>query len=437
MKPRAAWGIFAEFVHSAVGGSVILLACTVAALVMANSSWREAYDHLLHARLGVTVAGHALDLTLHHWVNDGLMAIFFFVVGLEIKREVLVGQLSSVRLAVLPGSAALGGLLAPAAIYGMLNAGGAGAAGWGIPMATDIAFALGVLALLGSSVPLSLKVFLTALAIVDDLGAVLVIAIFYTDTIRLWALVAAAGFLGIFFVLLRVRARPLILFLPVLGVWVSVFASGLHATVAGILTAMMVPMKSPLDPAHFTEVVRTRLVDLTAGGVSRRSLLVDEDKLDAALELYEAAAGLRPPGIAMERALHPIQAYVVLPLFAFFNAGIAIDAGALAALTGPISLGVVLGLVLGKPLGIVLFSWLAVRSGLAGLPADLSWRILFAVSWLGGIGFTMSLFVSELAFKTGPALGEAKIGILAASLLAGTIGYVVLRLALAAGPRPA
>lgn len=437
MMPRAAWRAFNDFVHSAVGGSVILLACTILAMILANSSWHDAYEDLLHARLGVTVGGHALDLTLHHWVNDGLMAIFFFVVGLEIKREVLVGQLSSVRLAILPGSAALGGMLVPAAIYGVLNAGGPGAAGWGIAMATDIAFALGVLALLGSKVPLSLKVFLTALAIVDDLGAVLVIAIFYTETIRVSALLLATAFLVIFFLLLRARVRqPALLFIPVLGVWVAVFGSGLHATVAGVLTAMMVPMKSPLRPQHFVELVQARLGELR-GSVTRQSLLVDEEKLDTVLELYDAAADLRPPGLALERMLHPVQAYAVLPLFAFFNAGIVIDGGALAALTQPIALGVMGGLVLGKPTGILLFSWLAVRTRIAALPGDLSWRLIFAVSWLGGIGFTMSLFVSELALKTGPMLGEAKMGILTASLVGGAIGYGLLRLALRLTPRMA
>ena len=423
------WGVFAGFVHSAVGGSVVLLACTVLAMVLANSPWREAYEHLLHARVGVTWGPHAFALSLHAWVNDGLMALFFFVVGLEIKREVTVGHLSSVRLAVLPGAAAIGGMLVPAAIYGALNARGTGAGGWGIPMATDIAFALGVLALAGPRVPLSLKVFLTALAIVDDLGAVLVIALFYTETIRWPALGVAAGFLVIFFLLLRVRVRPpLLLLLPVLGVWITVFASGLHATVAGILAALMVPMKSAIRPEHFVEIVRTRLADLT--DTTQRGLLVDERKLDTVLELHAAAADLRPPGLTLERLLHPVQAYLVLPLFAFFNAGIALDDRALAALTGPIGLGIVLGLVIGKPLGLMLFSWLAIRGGLAGLPEDVGWRGLFAVSWLAGIGFTMSLFVGELAFKTGPALGEAKVGIVAASLLAGAIGYGLLRLTL-------
>ena len=302
-------------------------------------------------------------------------------------------------------------------------------------MATDIAFALGVLALLGSRVPVALKVFLTALAIADDLGAVLVIALFYTQSIRWEALALAAVFLALFFVLLRARMRrPGLLFLPVLGVWLAVFASGLHATVAGILAALMVPMKSPIEPQRFVGIVRTHLSELEQGGATRRSMLLEEHQLDTVLELQEAVADLQPPGLTLERLLHPVQAYVVLPLFAFFNAGISIDGRVLDVVTGPIGMGVILGLVVGKPLGITLLSWLAVRSGLASLPPDLGWPALGAVSWLAGIGFTMSLFVSELAFEPGPALGQAKVGILAASLLAAVIGYALLRLALPREP---
>jgi len=427
----AAWGVFARFVDAEVSGSVLLLASTVVALAWANSPWRGGYDHVLHTTVGLTWGAHSFALSVHEWANDGLMVLFFFVVGLEIKREVVVGHLSSWRLAVLPASAALGGMLLPAAIYACLNATGPGARGWGIPMATDIAFALGVLALLGPRVPVALKVFLTALAIADDLGAVLVIALFYTESIRWEALAVAAVFLAGFFALLRARTRaPLVLLIPVLGVWLAVFASGLHATVAGILVALMVPMKSPIRPARFVEIVRSRLPELDREDVTRQSLLLDERQLDTVLELHEATADLRPPGLTLERLLHPVQAYVVLPLFALFNAGIAIDDHVLDVVTGPISVGVILGLVVGKPLGVTLLSWLAVRSGLASLPPGLGWPALGAVSWLAGIGFTMSLFVSDLAVKPGPALNQAKIGILAASLLAGAIGYLLLRLAL-------
>jgi NhaA family Na+:H+ antiporter len=431
-------GVFARFVHSEAASSIILLACTVLALAWANSPWHDDYEAFAHLTLGVTVAGRVFALPVHAWINDGLMALFFFVVGLEIKREVVVGQLSSVRRAALPASAALGGMLVPAAIYALFNAGGPGAAGWGIPMATDIAFALGVLALLGPRVPPSLKLFLTALAIADDLGAVLVIAVFYTETIRLVPLGLAVVLLGLFFLLLRGRVRQrLVLLVPVIAVWLAILVSGIHATVAGILVAMMVPMRSALPPHRFAEIVRSRLPELERSSVTADSVLLEEEQLDMLLALHDAAAQVRPPGLTLERALHPVQAYVVLPLFALFNAGITLDASALTGVTSAISLGVILGLLLGKPIGLMLLSWLAVRSGLASLPGDVSWRAIFGVGWLAGIGFTMSLFVSGLAFKTGPALEQAKMGILTGSLVAGVTGYLLLRWALPSAPAAA
>jgi NhaA family Na+:H+ antiporter len=421
-------GIFAWFVRSEVGGSMVLLAATALALACANSPWREAYEHLIHGTIGITWGARSFSLSVHEWVNDGLMALFFFVVGLEIKREVVVGHLSSWRLAAMPAAAALGGMLLPAAVYALFNAGGPAAHGWGIPIATDIAFALGVLALLGRRVPSSVRILLAALAIADDLGAVLVIALFYTEAIRWVALLVAGLLLGGVFVLLRgrIRRRPEVLLLAVAAVWAAVFASGVHATVAGVLVALAVPVMSPIGPQRFVDVIRRRLRALEEEGVTRRSVLLDERQLDAVFELHEAAAELRPAGMALERFLHPLQAYVVLPLFAFFNAGITVDRGAWAALAEPIGAGVAMGLLLGKPLGVTLASWLAVRSGLASLPADLGWSRLFAVSWLAGIGFTMSLFVSGLAFGGEPSLEDAKLGVLAGSLGAGLVGYLLL-----------
>jgi Na+:H+ antiporter, NhaA family len=428
-------GVFERFLHSAVGGSVVLLAATGLALGLANSPWREVYAHLLHTPVGVAWGERSFTLSVHAWINDGLMALFFFVVGLEIKREVVVGHLSTVRLASLPAAAALGGMLVPAGLYALFNRGGPHALGWGIPMATDIAFALGVLALLGARVPLALKVFLSALAIADDLGAVLVIALFYTGSIRLSPLILVALFLVIFRELLRRRVRStMVLLLPVIGVWAAMFASGLHATVAGILAALMVPMRSAIGPERFAEIVRARLPDLEREGVTRQSLLTKEEQLDAVLELHEAAADLRPPGLTLERLLHPAQAYLVVPLFAFFNAGVPIDGRTLHLAAGPVGLGVMAGLVVGKPVGLLVFSWLAVRLGIGSLPEGVGWGALGAVSFLAGIGFTMALFIADLAFAGQPALDQAKIAILAASALAGVTGYALLRLTL---PRPA
>lgn len=419
------------FVHSEVTGSVVLLACTVVALVWANSPWAEAYFALADTKIALAFGASTFALSLRHWINDGLMVAFFFVVGLEIKREMSVGHLSSVRQAVLPVAAALGGMVVPAAIYLSFNAGGPGARGWGVPMATDIAFALGILALLGSRVPIGLKVFLTALAIADDLGAVLVIALFYTEQIRWDALGAALFFL--FLVALAVRAglrRPVLYALPILGVWVSVFASGVHATVAGILVAMVVPVRPRLGPAAFLGTVSDTLEALRTAELTRDSVLANEAQLDALVALDDAATDMRPPGLTLERFFHPIQAFLVLPLFAFFNAGVDLSGRGLAALGEPVTLGAIVGLVLGKFLGIGLSSWLAVRSDYARLPEGVTGLQIAGVGLLGGVGFTMSLFVSELAFDAETLLNAAKLGILVASLTAGVCGYLLLRIAL-------
>jgi len=423
------------FVRSEVAGSVILLACTVAALVWANSPWAAAYFALVHTKLALVFGTSTFALSLQHWINDGLMVAFFFVVGLEIKRELSVGHLSSLRQAVLPVAAAVGGMVVPAAIYLSFNTGGPGARGWGVPMATDIAFALGILALLGSRVPTGLKVFLTALAIADDLGAVLVIALFYTEQIRWGALGAALFFLLL--VALAVRSglrRPVLYALPILGVWVAVFASGVHATVAGILVAMVVPVRPRLAPVAFLGTVSDTLEALRTADLTRESVLADEAQLDALVTLDDAATDMRPPGLTLERFFHPIQAFLILPLFAFFNAGVDLTGRGRDALVEPVTLGVIVGLVLGKLLGIGLSSWLAVRSGYTSLPEGVTGLQIAGVALLGGVGFTMSLFVSELAFDAEALLNAAKLGILVASSTAGVCGYLVLRTALPPPP---
>jgi NhaA family Na+:H+ antiporter len=419
---------FQEFVHSEVVGSVLLIAATAVALAWANSPWGDVYQRLLHAKLGVVWEGRgAFSLTLHHWVNDGLMALFFLVVGLEIKREVFVGELSSIGKAALPVAAALGGLLAPALLYGLINRGGPGASGWGIPMATDIAFALGILALLGDRVPVALKVFLTAFAIVDDIGAVLVIAIFYTERIDGAALGAAMVLLAGLVVAARVGpSRAALSILLGAATWVAVLLSGVHATVAGILIALAVPVKARLDPGSVLEIARAKLQALAGDRLSRTSMLEDPAQLERIVELHDVAADLRPPGITLERSLHPVVAFIVLPLFALFNAGVVIPEDVWGALTSPISVGVIVGLVVGKQLGVFGVSWLAVRSAAATLASDVSRSQLYGVGALGGVGFTMSLFITELAFADERLVNQAKLGILAASLLSAVIGYLVL-----------
>jgi NhaA family Na+:H+ antiporter len=424
-------GAFARFFRSEASGSVLLLAATVLALVWANSPWANAYQSLLHAEAGASWAGVPHTLSLQHWVNDGLMVLFFFVVGLEIKRELVIGQLSSLRGALLPVAAALGGMLVPAGLYLLLNHGGPGARGWGVPMATDIAFALGVLALLGPRVPVGLKVFLTALAIADDLGAVLVIALFYTQELDLSALGLAGALLAVAFLMSRLGVRRLAVYLPVVvGVWLATRASGVHATVAGILVAMAVPVRGRLEPGRFLEIARDRLSELESAGLTRDSPVRDRRQLETVVDLRDAADRFMPPGLAFEHALHPVTAWFVLPLFALFNAGVALDGGLSATLSSPVSLGILLGLFLGKQLGVWLACWLAVKTGRAELPAGVTFSHIWGASVLAGIGFTMSIFVAGLAFPDEALLGAAKLGILVASTLAGVAGYLALRIAL-------
>jgi NhaA family Na+:H+ antiporter len=433
--PAARHSVLDWFIHSEVAGSVVLLVCTVAALLWANSPWAAAYHHLAHMEIAVAVGASIFALSLQHWVNDGLMVVFFFVVGLEIKRELSVGHLASVRRATLPVAAAVGGMVLPALLYASLNAGGAGARGWGVPMATDIAFALGILALLGSRVPMGLKVFLTALAIADDLGAVLVIALFYTEQIRGDALAAAAILLVFIAVMIRRDVRqPLVYGVLCIGVWVAILGSGIHATVAGILIAMLVPVRPRLPASEFLARASAGLDALRASALTRDSVLGNEEQLDALVALDDAATDMRPPGLTLERFLHPLQAFVILPLFAFFNAGVSLGGRGLAVLADPVTLGVIVGLVAGKAVGVSLLSWLAVRGGRAMLPDGVTWPHIVGVGLLAGVGFTMSLFVSELAFGPGALLDAAKLGILIASLTAGVCGYLLLRVVLSLGP---
>ena len=419
---------FQGFARHKLAGAVLLILSTVLAVVWANSPWAHAYHGLLHTPLGVSFADLELQKSLHHWVNDGLMGIFFFLVGLEIKREVLAGELATVRKAALPAVAALGGMVVPAGIYVALNPSGPTASGWGIPMATDIAFALGVLALLGSRVPLGLKVFLTALAIVDDIGAVLVIAVFYTDSLSLFGLFAGVLFLAVAIAANALQVRnQLFYFLLGTLVWLAFLQSGVHATIAAILMAFTIPARTRIDGASFVAKAQSHLDRLKAVGVPHdRSMNTPQqqmilDKLTMRIE--QASAPLQ----RLEHALNPLVTFVVLPVFALANAGVALDASLGQALTASVTLGVIGGLVIGKPIGIAVFAWIAVKVGVADLPRNVRWPQLWGVGLIGGIGFTMSLFIAGLAFDDAATLERAKVGILVASLLAGVIGYVLVR----------
>jgi NhaA family Na+:H+ antiporter len=422
--------MFQRFLHSQVTGGLILIAATIIALVWANSQWGDFYYELSHTYVGVHFGDWDFELTLSHWIKDGLMAIFFFVVGLEIKREIVVGELSSMDRAMLPVCAALGGAIVPAAIYSLVNIGGEAAAGWGIPMATDIAFALGVLAMFGSRVPLGLKIFLTALAIADDLLAVAVIAVFYTPDLNFGILLFAVIPLGLMILLNRagVRATWIYSVLAII-VWLDVLGSGVHATIAGILVAMVIPVRPAIDPAEFIEKTSSLLTKITGEDNSLDALIHDSGRREKLEQLSLAVEDAIPPAIALENSLHPLQSFVILPLFALFSAGVAFSPENLAGISSGAGLGVILGLVIGKPLGVALASWLVIKFARVEL-FDITLFQIIGAGCLAGIGFTMSIFISELAFTTDAMIDQAKVGILVASVSAGIIGAIVLNFAL-------
>jgi NhaA family Na+:H+ antiporter len=421
----------ARFFHSEAIGSILLLIFTLGALIWANSPWSESYFRLLDTKIGISWRDSKFTLSWNHWINDGLMAFFFFVVGLEIKREIVVGHLSAWKSATLPVAAALGGMVVPAVIYAAINHGREGVRGWGIPMATDIAFALGVLALLGARVPTGLKVFLTALAIADDLGAVLVIALFYTDQISIGPLIAA----GVLLALLALASWLKVGFMAVYavlvaGVWLAVLASGIHATVAGILVAIVVPVRGRIQPKQFFAIARERLAHLEGSGFGEEGAELDPEQMESLWQLHQAISDVVPAGPAFERYLHPVTAYGILPLFALFNAGIVLDHRVVSGLSNTIGLGVLLGLALGKQAGIIAASWLVVRLGLSNLPAGVTWRQIHGAAILSGIGFTMALFISDLAIEDPQLRSLSKGAVLAASTICAACGYLFLRRAL-------
>ena len=419
---------FQEFFRLEAAGGILLMGCAVAALVLSNSPLAGLYDALWHTELSAGLGAWSIAKPLHVWINDGLMAIFFFAVGLEIKREVLVGELATVKKAMLPIAAAVGGMVVPAVIYYALNAGTPGSNGWGIPMATDIAFALGVLALLGDRVCLSVKIFLTALAIVDDIGAVLVIALFYTAEVSFPALGAGAVFLAALIIANRSGVHnPLVYTVLGLGLWAAFLKSGIHPTVAGVIVAMTIPARQQISDADFLK--RSGKILDSFREVSERGgrMIASESQRRAAAALNRASQFVQTPLQRIEHELHPWVTFFIMPLFALANAGVNISEGFSEALTDRISLGIITGLVMGKQLGITLFAWLAVKADMAALPADIAWKDIYAAGWLGGIGFTMSLFIANLAFPDTSFLTVSKVGILTASLIAGAVGWAMFR----------
>jgi NhaA family Na+:H+ antiporter len=419
--------IFQRFFRTETAGGSVLLLFGIAALVLANSPLADAYARLWHVPLTVGIAEHSLSLTLHQWINDGLMALFFLLVGLEIKREFIVGELASFRKASLPIACAIGGMIVPAAVYLMCNMRGFGARGWGIPMATDIAFALGALALIVPGAPVGARVFLAALAIVDDMGAVLIIAIFYTHTIAWSALARAAVMLAVLIGFNAMGVRRLGLYLLAGSVlWYFVHESGVHGTVAGVALAFTIPTQTRINAGEFSRKARNLLdrFDRTESGDSL--VLTSKGQQEALFAIEHASEAATAPILRLEHALHNFSAFVVMPLFAFANAGVRIGGPLQDA---AVMMGALLGLIIGKPLGITLAAFGAVKSGIAQLPRGVGWTSLLGYACLAGIGFTMSLFIAMLAFdETGP-INAAKSGILAGSLLAGMAGAIVLRIA--------
>ena len=421
---------FEEFIHRQTTGGMVLMATTLVALLLANSALAPVYEHLVHLPAGLRIGTWGIEKTLHHWINDGLMALFFFVVGMELKREMLVGELANPKHAALPIVAAIGGMVVPALIYAAFNGGTPQARGWGIPMATDIAFSIGVVALLAGRVPRALITFLVALAIVDDLGAVLVIAVFYTEQIALgwlgWAL-AVVGLLWVFN-LAGVR-RTLPYFLVATVLWYLLLQSGIHATLAGVLGAFAVPARPRYDPAAFSRQVRALMAKFDQSYRPGASILTNDDLRAIAQALGNGAVQVQAPLQRLEHLWHLPVAFMIVPVFALFNAGIPLQAADWSEVfRNPVTLGAAFGLLVGKLVGITGSVWLALRCGIGQLPSGTRFVQIPGVALLAGIGFTMAIFITELAFRGQPELlVDAKTGVLCGSVLSGCAGYLWLR----------
>ncbi len=424
---------FTRFAQLSSSGGLILLACTLVAMIWANSGEWESYRHIfhemeLHLGVGEFMLQHNGHMTLGLFINDALMAVFFLLVGLEIKREIIVGELSDVKKAALPIVAAFGGMIAPALIYTSLNLGHDGLRGWGVPMATDIAFALGILALLGSRVPNSLKVFLTSLAIADDLGALLVIAFFYTENLNVEALGFAAAIVGMLILLNRFGFKNAAWFLvPGIFLWYFVFVSGVHATIAGVLLAATIPVKPRVEVSRYSRYTRAALDIFDKSDDPTQDIRTNATQRAAVMQINENGRLVLPLLHRLEHALEGPVSYLIIPIFALANAGLHITGGVGEALFNRVSIGVILGLVIGKPLGITLACWIAVKLNIGALSKGVTWRQMIGVACLGGIGFTMALFIATLGFKTHPDyLDHAKLGILVASAISAILGLGIL-----------
>ncbi|WP_157452510.1 Na+/H+ antiporter NhaA [Chloroherpeton thalassium] len=425
------------FTQNEIAGGLVLMLCLIVALIFANTELHDAYEHFIHTMVGVAIGEEVLEKSIHHWINDGLMTLFFLVVGLEIKREAMVGELSSLSKAALPVIAAFGGMIVPASLYFLVNHEGAMVRGWGIPMATDIAFAVGILALLGRHVPSSVMAFLLALAIADDLGAVLVIGIFYTEHLYLSYLAIAAVFLGVLLLFNVMGVRSLTAYLLVgIFVWAAFLKSGIHATLAGVLVAMTIPVRPKYHPESFSNDMRCLLkrFDSYNKPASEKTSFAwgtfsNSKQAELVEEMDMAATQAASPLRKLEHALHPLAAFVIIPIFALANAGVVIHFEKIGeAVSNPVTIGVMLGLVVGKLIGIAGSTWIAIKLKIGILPRGADFKHIIGVGLMGGIGFTMSIFVTELAFLgSHELLDSAKTGILFASATAGILGYLWMK----------
>lgn len=419
-----------NFLKMESSSGIILLAVAVIAMILANSPLYEIYNSIIHFKLGVKIGATEVSHSFQHWVNDGLMVIFFFVVGLEIKRELIQGELSSPGKAALPMFAALGGMVAPALIYLALNPTYPGHAGWGIPMATDIAFAVGILTLFSKKVPFTLKIFLLALAIVDDLGAILVIAFFYTESIHQFALGMAAIGIAVITIMKYSGVRQIALY-SVVGflVWIAILKSGVHATISGVIMGLLTPVAALFPKKELPSKFRTLANEIASNIENEKNNdELSSETLDKIHDLHTVTVESSSPLDRLIHMLHPFVSFIIMPIFAFVNAGVHIENISVGDFfSNHISLGIILGLVVGKPVGVMLFSFLAIKLKLARLPKGVTWGHMLAVGFLAGIGFTMALFISNLALHKVPDLEMfSKLGILTASIIAGVIGSVLL-----------
>lgn len=429
-NPTVGGFTFRNFIKQESFGGFILIFVTIIAIVWANSKFYDSYHYIWHdLEIGLSFGNWELKEPLHYWINDGLMALFFFTIGLEIKREVLAGELSTMKKASLPIMAAIGGMVLPAIFYVIINMNNPQYMnGWGIPMATDIAFALGILSLLGDKVNINLKIFLTALAIADDLGAILIIAIFYTDSINYAELINAAIFLSVLILANQfgIRRTAFYAIVGLVGVWMSFIYSGVHATIAGVLIAFTIPVKPKISEQEYSDKLFYFVKKFEKAKPNNSSLLTGKQS-HLLSEIEGLSVKAHTPLQMLEHSLHPISAFFILPLFALANAGVHIEGNLFSMLFHPISLGIIFGLVLGKFLGISLFSRLVVWLKLATLPEGLTWRQIYGAGLLAGIGFTMSIFISGLAFESEEYVQISKVGIFAASILAAVLGLILLK----------